>query len=225
MHAAEALLRAEPPFSAAAHAMLSTWNIPAAPTGLFVVLGEARSGTNWLMSILRSHPAIATPETDEIFMLTSNKMWAVARRLNMSCAFCQSRGKRPHSGNEVAEDLSRFVQWARHDTEAGRVQHRGFKLMNGQAGLELSRMWDSDGFYRGNAAVTEARLQGSTSRQLPRWLLLLGCDVIAGFCSWHSHPARQAFELWLVRERVAIILLERQGVGALVSSLVHDQRG
>ena len=86
--------------------------------------------------------------------LADNHQLAVARRGGFDCAFCKpysSVAEAPH-----LSELQAFMRRRASSTRHPRPRASGFKLLNGQAGLELSHAWDRLGFWRGNDAVTRA---------------------------------------------------------------------
>ena len=127
---------------------------------LFVILSQARSGTSWLNGMLNSHPDIFADE--EIFMRLHNRQVAVARRNGLQCAFCQSHLR--HLGAQSTDpalrgapqigELQSFLRRRANTSRPTQPSVFGFKLLNGQAGIELSHVWDKFGFWRGNEPLT-----------------------------------------------------------------------
>jgi hypothetical protein len=148
--------------------------------------------------MLSSHPEVHA-ESEILLMLTLQQEH-FARKRQLPCAHCL-RGNGhpyPHSGREAEQAVHEFLLGAarasaevRLQSQGGRVAAAGFKLLNGQAGIDLSEgAWDPEGFLRRDAALTEAFIS-FLERERCRIILLerqgLGKEVSTAM---HDHRIR-----------------------------------
>jgi len=155
---------------------------------LFVLLTEQRSGSSWLTAMLDSHPEISA--SSEILLSLTMHQINVAQRLGLSCAHCLSGLQYPHAGHEAADVVRDFLNVTAASKGFHRIKAAGFKLLNGQAGLDLSggMFAGADGFRKGNPGLTEAFLS-FLERERAR-VIVLERQGLAKEISTQLHAAR-----------------------------------
>ena len=165
------------------------FSIPGFPKSkLFVLLTEQRSGSSWLTAMLDSHPEVSA--SSEILLDLTGHQVNVAQRLGLSCAFCLTGLQYPHEGHEAADVVRMFLNATASSKGFHRIKAAGFKLLNGQAGLDLSggMFGGADGFRKGNRGLTEAFLS-FLERERAK-IILLERQGIAKEVSFQLHAAR-----------------------------------
>lgn len=163
------------------------------PSDVFVLVSTQRSGTSWLDAMLNYHPQIHCDS--EILLDLSLLQIKEAQAKQRSCAHCLSGLVYPHRGDEMMDVVERWLDatstHSDHTEGAAPRAVRGFKLLQGQAGIDLSGgafTGSGVGFYRHSPNATVA---------FERWLdrerasiILLERQGLGRLASVNVHRAR-----------------------------------